>query len=130
MTRMNRAVRDAWCAALRSGDYPQGTGALTRLRPDGGRAYCCLGVLCDLAVAELGSDVVPVDARDLGYSGIVTLRYAGFGGALPPVVRDWAGLDRCDPLVVEPGPVLVSLSVVNDRGASFARIADLIEGSL
>lgn len=37
----------AWTDALRSGEYPQGRGAL---RTPGG--YCCLGVWCDLADPE------------------------------------------------------------------------------
>ena len=39
----SRELRDEWVAALRSGDYPQGQGALKTA--DG---YCCLGVLCDI----------------------------------------------------------------------------------
>src|SRR5689334_12189419 len=43
--RMTAELRDAWCAALRSGKYEQGTG---RLCKDG--KFCCLGVLGDLLV--------------------------------------------------------------------------------
>lgn len=41
---MDRKLRDDWCAALRSGEYKQGTGKL-RSKDD---AFCCLGVLCDV----------------------------------------------------------------------------------
>lgn len=37
------SLRDRWIAALRSGEYEQGYGALREI---GG--YCCLGVLADL----------------------------------------------------------------------------------
>lgn len=39
---MTQEQRDAWCKALRSGEYRQGTGQLC-----GDHEYCCLGVLCD-----------------------------------------------------------------------------------
>ena len=40
---MDAQVKEKWVAALRSGEYEQGTSALLR---DG--KYCCLGVLCDI----------------------------------------------------------------------------------
>jgi hypothetical protein len=40
---MSIEVRDRWVAALRSGEYEQGTGEFEHK----GR-YCCLGVLCDV----------------------------------------------------------------------------------
>jgi hypothetical protein len=43
---MNKDIKDKWVAALESGDYPQGTGCL---KSETG-AYCCLGVLTELAV--------------------------------------------------------------------------------
>lgn len=39
---MKRELRDKWVAALRSGEYKQGRGALQ----DTTGGYCCLGVLC------------------------------------------------------------------------------------
>lgn len=48
---MDEAVKNAWTTALRSGEYVQGKGTLRRTHQDGSEAsYCCLGVLCDLAV--------------------------------------------------------------------------------
>lgn len=44
---MKRAFRDAWSAALRSGEYAQGREALNR---EGN--FCCLGVRCELDVTE------------------------------------------------------------------------------
>lgn len=42
---MDPEVRAKWTAALRSGEYEQGTGTLR----DANDRYCCLGVLCDVA---------------------------------------------------------------------------------
>lgn len=41
---MDQELKSKWIAALRSGKFKQGEGALCR---DG--AYCCLGVLCEVA---------------------------------------------------------------------------------
>lgn len=41
---MNQEIKKRWVAALRSGDYKQGTGALR----NADNKFCCLGVLCDL----------------------------------------------------------------------------------
>ena len=37
-------LKDKWIAALRSGKYKQGKGALQR-----NESFCCLGVLCEVA---------------------------------------------------------------------------------
>lgn len=48
-TLMKRSLRDAWVAALRSGEYLQGANDLCRTRYGRDR-YCCLGVLYDIGV--------------------------------------------------------------------------------
>jgi hypothetical protein len=47
--KMNPEVKARWVAALRSGEYLQGTSTL-RI----GDQFCCLGVLCDIYSAERG----------------------------------------------------------------------------
>lgn len=42
---MNKAIKQKWVKALRSGRYTQGRGRLERI-VDGERHNCCLGVLC------------------------------------------------------------------------------------
>ena len=56
---MKPEIKKQWVQALRSGEYKQGRGQLKQ-----GATFCCLGVLCDLAVqsGELGS----LGARWLG----------------------------------------------------------------
>ena len=46
MEKMDPALKAQWVAALRSGQYTQGTGFLKRTA--GSTTYCCLGVLCEI----------------------------------------------------------------------------------
>jgi hypothetical protein len=122
---MSREVRDRWVTALRSGDYAQGVGKLTWVvLPDDedAREYCCLGVLCDLAVRN---DVVSARVGD----GVVA--YDGVINYLPSIVQEWAGLARygSNPTVRYRGE-LRTLSTLNDTRVSFNKIADLIEEHL
>ena len=119
---MNKRVKGMWLDALRSGDYEQGTDALHR----SGR-FCCLGVLCELAHRE------GVVERYGGTRSGEEYRYGRSGetGTLPPEVREWAGLDRRNPRVVPPGGWDTwTLAGLNDDGASFDEIADVIEEQL
>lgn len=117
---MKEEIKEKWVAALRSGDYQQGTGYLHRT--DGGQdQYCCLGVLCELAIA----DGIPVDVHKVPTGGYY--QYGGKDSFLPREVIAWAGMEgNDDPEVHEDG----SLSILNDTGHSFAKIADLIEENL
>lgn len=85
MLEMNAAIRDQWVAALESGEYKQGKGALAEVGEEGKIRYCCLGVLCDLAVK---AGVVEVNESPYGH-----LNYGReSGGVLPDSVSEWAGL--------------------------------------
>jgi len=106
---MKKRVKRKWVAALKSGKYKQGK---RRLRDR--KKHCCLGVLCEIAVAE---GVIP--------------KYKGSEIFLPLEVQVWAGLDQPDPLLGR-----VSASVHNDGRytwerplppKSFDEIADLID---
>lgn len=119
---MNVDVRDRWVAALLSGDYAQGIGKLTHLDPDGPATYCCLGVLCDLAVRA-----GVTTSRDVGY-------WRSYGddeqlNYLPPDVRAWAGLSSGDPLVWF-NAIELRLSSLNDGRVPFRTIAALIGAQL
>jgi hypothetical protein len=109
---MNPDIKAQWVAALRSGEYIQGKGYLRRrIGTTDSYAYCCLGVLTDLAIkAGVGS---------------VSL----YGSYLSVSVRLWAGLPTCNPLV-NSRPDEVVLSIENDAGVPFSKIADLIEAYL
>lgn len=106
-------ARKAWVEALRSGEYKQGKGFLTI---DG--KYCCLGVACELAVA----DGVPVTVQ----KGFTTV-YDGTSVLLPESVQKWLGLSVDNGSYVAGNHRQTDLAKRNDDGVKFARIADIIE---
>lgn len=126
---MDPAIRARWVAALRSGEYEQGR---HQLRTDHG-GLCCLGVLCELAVAD---GVIP--AAEYSFGEWV---YDENDTELPAPVREWAGLMTCNPWAPVDadgnGATLAELNDGCDAGLhgpderepwTFAQIADLIEG--
>lgn len=120
---MNAEVKAKWLAALRSGEYKQGTGGLVQ-----NGCFCCLGVLCDLYAKQVGLDAWHDDSF---YSDGVFISDEGDdlrdGNCdFPPnEVVQWAGLASENPNAGKK-----TLSVENDDGVSFAEIADLIEAHL
>lgn len=116
---MDATVKAQWLAALRSGEYRQGVGALNK---DG--KFCCLGVLCDLA-AKAG--VVETEIDPDGYT-----RYDDFTGSLPPAVKFWSGVKgdfgHLPERIIVNEADCRQLSDLNDSAeASFTQIADIIE---
>lgn len=144
-TAMPVAIKKDWGARLRSGDYTQGRSKLhtaTRLL-DGTEQheFCCLGVLCEMAVEAGIVDRVDVsgteefvtspEGRVFAYvpkegqpnAGSAYVHYA------PPAVAKWAGLPFKDtnPYVLH-GGARSSLADINDNsGRTFSQIADMIE---
>ncbi len=114
---MNQTVKEKWVSALRSGEYKQGKDFL---RVDD--KFCCLGVLCELAVEN---NVIDPAVEDLGD----VFTYDGSASFLPDSVVKWSGLTSPNPWVDydnTDGPI----SEPNDSGLSFEYIADLIENQL
>lgn len=112
-TEQKRALHAEWLAALRSGEYRQATGAL---QDDCTGGFCCLGVLCDVAMKrhpELG--------MRWGFENFTEadscVKYAPpspFTGALGNL-----------------GVCIAALAEMNDRdGKSFSEIADFIEAKI
>ncbi len=121
---MNPEVKALWVGALRSGKYKQGRG---RLHDPADNSFCCMGVLCELAV-EAGvarGDSPPgwYDSKD-GYDKQVNW--------LPNSVRRWAGLKASNPtLGVDGDGDLIPASYANDRmRLDFNTIANMIEEKL
>lgn len=134
--KMNLTVLKLWTEALESGEYEQTTGTLVRVEEDQqGRpaGFCCLGVLCELAI-EAGVPgieyVPPVDYNDgMGPvdAGYKTREYARETGSLPILVQQWAGLDSADPSA-EFGGRARPLSDWNDTaGKDFNEISEIIK---
>lgn len=133
---MKADVKAQWITELRSGDWAQGTGVLHRMNDEGKHFYCCLGVLCELAVK---AGVLPeaVKGRDgvsswmFQYEAPEAHHNDGINATtLPRSVRAWAGVDHED-IIIDPDGNGFGLpmyaSGANDSGMSFDEIADLIE---
>lgn len=112
---MNKKIKKAWVAALRSGKYKKGEGALR----DEQNNFCCLGVLCNLH-AQAHPDVAMYQ-NDMSYIGCT--------GVLPEDVQIWADLAQHDPEVMYKNEAR-SLASLNDAGMSFKQIARIIEKQL
>lgn len=117
-------VREQWVAELRSGRYQQGNSQLRQpaVAPYGTDAFCCLGVLCDMA-AQAGLGGWEDERFWLSRES-----YGGYDKYPPAEVALWAGLAH--PAGTLDGDKYNSLANMNDDGMSFAVIADLIDQGL
>lgn len=111
---MKKEIKELWVQALRSGEYNQSFCSLNN-----GIGYCCLGVLCDLAVKD--------GVGEWRSNGNMAFYYGtGIHESklwLSGQVLEWAGIKEPDPNVHGE-----KLSTWNDKTRlSFAEIADLIE---
>ena len=104
----------AWLDELRSGKYEQGTMELRS-----GNAYCCLGVACELYRLSYGKG--KWKENDSG-SFLFSIGGERTGGLLPVRVKDALGLTDINGHF-DGG----NLARINDRGATFEEIADIIE---
>jgi hypothetical protein len=126
---MHDNIRKQWVDKLRSGEYPQGTG---NLRSNDN--FCCLGVLCELAVEQnvIGPAILAEGSESL-YVYVDEKAEDEYDAWLPPAVKKWAGLQTSEVLLAKPQPIpshvapAKSLTSMNDNGATFAQIADFIE---
>lgn len=143
--KLKPEVKDLWITALRSGRYAQGRGKLST--PTG---YCCLGLLCELAIEEgvdLKKEVETVSYYDFTAGRDVqdvVVQYDGSLNYLPVSVIRWAfaatpeDLHEAEvwgtndnPKVKDPASdSRVTLAELNDGGFTFDDIADLIEEQL
>lgn len=140
---MNPEVKELWCTALESGDYPQTEGFLrvTENHDEEDDApvpgYCCLGVLCELAVQ---AGVIPPGAEELGEGGRLTrVTYGKPRGdqsdyRLPAAVVRWAGLGHVpnskSPAIPDRNGDMNALANMNDSDYKFPEIARLIREAL
>jgi hypothetical protein len=142
---MNQEIKTEWVRRLRSGDYLQGQG---KLRIDNGETrYCCLGVLCEMAVEAGILTRIPA-----GYLSVAHADEGSWDTILSPAVQQWAGIagdsakisvpegTECPNLGEDAEPETAcgegfchicgdaSLVDLNDEvQASFEQIADVIE---
>lgn len=110
---MNRALKEKWLKALRSGKYKQGT-RLLRYGDDGDK-FCCLGVLCDIQGRRWRQNKKPF----AGYSIVTEGEFDATGTKDTRLLQDVGGHFYA-----------VELMDMNDGGKSFDQIADWIEENL
>lgn len=128
---MNKALKDKWLAALRSGEYKQGMNCLMQESPEGERSYCCLGVLCDVSdTGEWEQRTVGGEVQEQFYwrsmdnQGRPTINTADVPDHL---AKPWGLLERSEPLSDKQS----RLMHMNDDGQfSFNEIADWIEENI
>lgn len=130
---MKSDIKAEWLRRLRSGEYAQGKTRLRVTTPEGEERYCCLGILCEMAV-ERGV----IKSRPLAedeYSGYEGTVYAYGDGKisqsttiLPPEVIIWAGFPHNGSLSpISPWTDPWDVAIRNDDGMPFSEIADFIE---
>ena len=117
---MNDKIKQLWISALRSGEYSQNQNSLRQ-----GNSFCCLGVLCDVAIKN-GVDLKIYEDDNIYF-------YDEACEVLPKKVIDWAELNDDNPIVEmnEDGKEgEYSLAELNDSEYNFNQIADIIEEQL
>jgi hypothetical protein len=117
---MKTDVKALWLTALRSGEYEQGSQRLRRAD----NTYCCLGVLCDIAVK---AGVIP-EPETPGFRDSYEYGVNSNTAFLPDEVARWADVDRFGQFTSNGQHF--DLAQSNDDGATFETIANLIEKHL
>jgi hypothetical protein len=140
---MKPEIKEKWLAALRSGEYEQVKGYLAVEVGDNKKNFCCLGVLCDLAI----KDGLEISVKEVqGTEDEWVYSYHGATVALPNKVREWAGLLEVNPrvdvskhtdrreinqLIEKSRKPMPNISMLNDDASwDFNQIADIIEEQL
>lgn len=139
---MKKDIAKKWVKALRSKKYRQATGVLKTKNKAGKVSHCCLGVLCELYQQEQSKAKKPLmktadySAREFGYGLPRTSRvfeFADSNVSLPARVQRWAGIKddvgsfRGNFTMEHGQQCLHSLAELNDNGARFSTIANIIE---
>lgn len=96
------ARRKLFTAALRSGEFPQGIGNLTKVIADDQQEHCCLGVACIVAIRN-GLDLpfkIMGDLRWYSATGNPDDTDYNNSTVLPDNVADWYGWLDVDPEIL------------------------------
>jgi hypothetical protein len=130
-TKMPKPLMDSWIKALRSGEYKQCTSALHQDESQGG-GHCCLGVLCEVAGLFKHKSL---SFPDWKYATSKEQLEAGNYSTshLPEDFAEKIGLEKAGnlgPETLEANWIEVSLVELNDSGATFKQIAEVIEAVL
>ena len=125
---MQTKERNEWVKALRSGNYQQGRHALRSGKDGDQDKFCCLGVACDIFESHLQLDVVKRYIND----ELFDVAYSGQSTVLPQSVANTVGLKTREGRLTLPtdgmeGHEYETLTSINDSGATFQEIADILE---
>jgi hypothetical protein len=133
---MNPAVT-RWLEALRSGQYMQGKEKLHTKDSKGNEYFCCLGVACNISDLAIQKAITPYTGIK---SDITVIRYISLNDArvssLPEPVKNLFGLkttsasfeqDYRTRAIFDCSGHVTSLAALNDNGATFEQIAQIIE---
>ncbi|NDD52344.1 hypothetical protein EBZ39_00430 [bacterium] len=142
---------EKWVQALRSKKYKQGHSVLKQKTRAGVTRHCCLGVLCELYQQDRrkrGQKVMPSFVKkqwntSSGNKNKVTFYLPDTECQpthLPKIVQRWAGVQTDSghfPVSSKPCRAVIvtgnehadadSLMALNDEGATFTQIAEIIE---
>ncbi len=136
---MYKDIAEQWVTALRSGKFKQGSGFLRV-----GDEYCCLGVLCELYRRDQQKETEEAPdwkASDSDYNPSVQ-RFIYTTVDLPSEVVEWAGMNSdIGEVALRPQDFYSldedirrnlttdgeNLAILNDGGATFEQLADIIE---
>jgi hypothetical protein len=117
--RMPAQLLADWLAALRSGEFSQGSGSML----DSGGNHCCLGVL-----QAVRGEVEPHESEHCGYAAIPSEEWMRAHGVefkvfddLPGIVKSNYSGNPVDPVTRR------TFADLNDSGVPFAVLADAIE---
>jgi hypothetical protein len=128
---MKKEIAERWVEKLKSGEFRQADGVLAVPRANGTiSGYCCLGVLCEIAVEDgVISRVIEQEKLEVRYGNAEEFEDGDYAvEVLPESVRKWAGLELSNPRLTF-GSVGRLASDLNDgERLTFEQIADLISG--
>lgn len=143
---MKKAIAEKWVKALRSKKYLQGKKLLKYKSPRGVVRHCCLGVLCELyqqdrrakKMKPLKTGHFVPDGGDYDEGVPRNSKICEFDinyGTLPHRVMKWAGMRTDDGVFLADrvnfnDEIHTNLAALNDGGASFSEIADVIESNV
>ena len=127
---MNVEIGARWIQALESGRFRKGRCSLhvtagTEI-DEANDSFCCLGVLCRLAVADGVDMKVGVEpGAKAGATGL-KVGYDEAYGLLPESVREWAGMEHELSDLPKPVNRFRTLADMNDRSTSFTPLVEAI----
>ncbi len=114
---MKPEIAKIWVDALRSGEYKQAKGKLATQDLKGNKEFCCLGILCELAI----KNGIALDVKYNSYSDRFV--YDNETQILPYKVMQWSGVKHNNGCY----NTSHALSHDNDYGGTFETIANTIE---